>query len=140
MYCSYEDIQKAMIDTDLALLLEEGADEAAKQAIVTRVIEDADSVIDGYCSSVYPVPFTEVPAIIRKISVDIAIFNLYAQQAENVPDARELAYKEAVKLLDKIAKKIIQPIPESDQAIAPETTVNITSNTRVFSRDNLKGF
>ena len=49
----------------------------------------------------YTLPFLDTPGLIRKISVDLAVFCLYSRKGEP-PETRTVQYEEALRLLDKI--------------------------------------
>ena len=139
-YCTLADMQE-QIDNALLISLTDDADAGAVDTDKTdRAIADADSLIDGYCGKRYAVPFTTVPELIRKFSVDIGIYNLYARR-QGAPEDRRQRYKDAVDYLKGVARGE-NTLGEDDPDATPSEghTPQIASNTRVFSRDNLKGF
>ena len=85
-------------------------------------------------------PIDPVPEIIGELAVDIAIYKICSRR-DQAPEERRNKYKDAVKHLDKIASgKVILPDAVSAPAASSSGVVNITSTTRVFGRDSLKGF
>ena len=66
--------------------------------VVARAIADADALIDSYCGTRYSVPFSTVPDIVRKLSVEIAIFHLYGRR-RGAPEDRRKRYDDAVSFL-----------------------------------------
>jgi len=112
------------------------------QARVDEAIAQADAEIDSYCGGRYSVPFTTVPDIVKKISVDIAIYNLYSRKVEEIPDTREQRYKNAIRQLEGIAKGIIS-IGEDPEPAAPGeggVETNKTNDDRTFTKDSLSGY
>ncbi len=108
-------------------------------AVITRAIADSDAEIDGYCSTKYAdLPFSTVPVMIRKISVDIAIYNLFSRRRGATED-RLQRYKDAIKFLSNVANGTVSmggdaPAEDSDagpEAITYGTKTDITD--RVFS-------
>ena len=101
---------------------------------VTRAIADADAEIDSYCGTKYDIPFSTVPVMIRKISVDIAIYNLYARR-RGAPDDRKERYDDAISFLKDISKGIASlggDAPSADDDSGAEATT--VKSDRVFSR------
>lgn len=115
-------------------------------SITTRVIADADALIDAYCSAKYDVPFTTVPDLIRKYSVDISIYNLFARR-KGPPDHYRDRWKDAKSFLSDIAKGLVQlgdtPIQQSDSGAEATTdvddkifTIGLSSDSSVGTLDN----
>lgn len=121
--------------------LEEDEAAAATEAAASLrdAIDNADSMIDGYAASRYLTPFNPVPRLIHIISIDIAIYNLYSRR-ENVPEIREKRYKDAVKLLDRLADGKLT-IGEVDKPVVESSGV-IKSITRpkLFGQDTLDNY
>ncbi len=94
-------------------------------SVIGRAITDADAEIDSYCAARYvDLPFANVPIMIRKISVDIAIYNLYARR-KGAPDARRDRYQAVVRFLENVAKGIASlgaDAPTADNDQGPKTT------------------
>lgn len=95
---------------------------------VLRAIADTDALIDSYCESSYTVPFDSIPVLIRKISVDISIYNLYSRK-EKVPEEREKRNTAALALLEDIAT-LAKHIQDSLSPIK----FNLTEEDLIFTR------
>jgi phage gp36-like protein len=106
---------------------------------VTEAIADADALIDSYCGAVVEVPFTTVPAVIKKHSVTITIYNLYTRRAV-APEIVRKNYEDAIKHLDAISKgnAVLPPVTAAE--VTGGNEVNIAGNDRIFTRDKMKGF
>ena len=139
MYATQADILE-QLDEDILIQLTDDADAGAVDAdMVTRAIADADAEIDGYCGKRYSVPFSTVPAIIRKFSVDIAIYNLYARR-KGAPDDRKARYDNAVKFLSNVAKGIIS-LGENDPDSTPASEApEIEGEDRIFTRTTMEDY
>jgi len=141
-YCTKTDIEKMIPATDVTALTDDEGTGAQVAARVSEAIAQADSEIDGYCGVRYSVPFSPVPAVIKKFSVDIAVYNLYSRRQEEIPETRSERYKNAIKFLEMLAKGTIslgiEPEPTATSNSYAET--NKTTNDRIFTRDKLKGF
>lgn len=125
---------------------------------VTRSIEDADSEIDGYLSKCFVVPLSPVPDVIRKYSVDIALYNLYSRRTETfsveLRNIRIERYNAAIAYLKNACKTGStlgeSPAPAANEEKLPEATTfdqhfenNTTASNyryRKFSRNKLNGF
>lgn len=141
MYCTLADITALIPEQTVINLTDDSGIGVVEQSAVDAAISDADAEVDSYCAARYQVPFSPVPAVIVKVSVDIAVYNLYSRCAEKIPESREARYKNAIALLKEIAKGVVT----LGQVPAPETTPQgsgrpeITSNPRLFTRDTLRG-
>lgn len=132
-YCTQADILE-QLDEDLLVQCTDDADAGAVDtSVVDRAIVDADAEIDSYCGSRYGVPFETVPAIIRKLSVDISIYHLFVRRL-SVPEDRKERYNNAVRMLRGVSRGIVSlgaEAPSTDDDSGPETTV--TKSDRIFS-------
>lgn len=139
LYCSQGDLD--ITAEDLAGLTTETGDQP-DPAVVNRAIAEASARIDAYCGGRYTVPFDPVPEFIRQLAKPMAAYYLYLRR-EAVPEAREAAYKDALKVLERIAEgKAIVPGAEGRQE-APAANAGggeIASAERLFTRDSLEGF
>lgn len=136
-----EMIEAALAGTpDPALDPELAAAAAAAASFIIEAIETADSEIDGYCSVKYSVPFAVVPGIIKKISLDLSIYNLYARRVETMPDVRAANQKNSLRLLENISKGLVKLGEAAATApVQQQQSPEITSSTRLFGRDRMKG-
>lgn len=104
-------------------------------SVTDRAITDADAEIDSYCGVQYDVPFADpAPAMIRKLSVDIAICNLYSRRGDVIPEQRKERCKEAISWLRDVAKGIISIGPDSpapNEDGGPKATT--VKSDRIFS-------
>lgn len=113
-------------------------------------VADADSEIDGYLAKRYRVPLTRVPKMIGKLSKDIAVYNL-ASRAGIDEDDREKnilnRYKAAIVYLTNVAKGIVDiegavaaSGTDPDAQVQGNSGFAVRSNTRLFSRDTMRGW
>ena len=144
MYCTIDDLKKQSSDDFLIRCTDDEGTGEIDQTIVDEKIEDAQMEIDSYCRAQYAVPFQVVPGLIRKLAVDIALYNLVSRRGidEDSPDAILVKrYRDAVKLLENLAKGIVTigPAAAGDPAPQPQQAV-IVSSPRHFTRGSMKGF
>lgn len=116
-YSTLTDLKLQLPETIVIELTDDANAGTVDEDVVTRAIEDADDEIDAYCRKSYTVPFTTVPNIIRKLSVDITIYNLYARR-RSVPEAVETRYGDAIELLTRIKTGEVEL---ADTGIGPES-------------------
>lgn len=139
-YCTQDDILEQLDEDVLIQLTDDDNVGVVDDDVVTRAIADADALIDSYCGTRCPVPFSTVPDIIRKLSVEIAIYHLYGRR-RGAPEDRQKRYDDAVKFLENVSKKLVSL--GADDPDAPPSDTNkpdIESNTRIFTRDKMSGF
>lgn len=97
---------------------------------VDRAIDDATAEIDAYVSAVASIPLDPVPDLIRKICVDIAIYNLFSLKDDTIPDIRITRYKNAILKLKQIKNKdIVLP----DVVGTPAINVTTLKSDRIFT-------
>ena len=150
MYCTIQDLSSQVSEAVLieltdderigpATLAEAGA-EINKR--LNKAIEDATNEINGYCQARYPIPFNPVPGFVNKLSVDIALYNLFSRRGydEQTQDKSIIdRYRAAIKALENIAKGIVSLGAAAPPAQAADV-FEIRSDDRKFSRTKLGGF
>jgi len=141
-YCTVTDIQDQIEESQLIQLTDdEGAGEVAESRVL-KAIADADEEINGYVGSRYPVPLSPVPPVVRKLSVDIALYNLYARR-DQCPDARKDRYKNAIAFLNQIAlgrPSLGVSDPDGNPPVSDAPEMSGENPRRTFTRDSMRGF
>jgi phage gp36-like protein len=152
MYSTRDDIKKLLPEETIIQLTDDenlkpasiDPENPAHAKIIERIdeaIETADGEIDGYCLSAgCAVPLTTVSRLITGLSVEIAIYYLYARRT--VPEKVEKRYDKAIsKLKDISSGRLTLGV---DPPPAPSTTGGAASNKpvsdRIFTRGTLRGF
>jgi len=111
--------------------------------IIDGAIGDADAEIDGYLAKRYAVPLAQAPKVINKFSKDIAIYNLFSRIGidESTDQKTYLnRYNSAIAFLKLVAEGKVSIGSESeDPATAAATGFTVKSNTRLFTREQMKG-
>lgn len=142
-YCTQDDILNQL---DEAILIQLTDDENAGSADADRVmraIADADQEIDTHVGTRHTVPLDPVPPLVRKLSTDIAVYNLYGRRPAGPPEHIKDRYTAAVRLLELIAKGLASlgaQDPEGSPPAADAPQMASTNPGRVFSRDKLHGY
>jgi phage gp36-like protein len=145
MYSTLDDIKKLLPEEVLVQLTDDENLGTVNQARVDEAIDQADAEIDSYCGGRYSVPFPAgagCPDVAKKLSVDIAIYNLYSRTVMEMPAIRAERYRNAIRQLEAISKGVISlgvnPAPSAPTDSTAET--NKPTDTNVFTREKLKGF
>lgn len=137
-YCTLDDIKEQIPEDELIQLTDDEDLGVVDTSVTDRAIADADAEIDGYCGKRYGVPISPTPAIIRKVSVDIAIYNLFSRR-QGADEDRRTRYKDAIKFLENVAKGVVTL--GADDPDSPPSNIHkpkIVQSDRVFSRETLK--
>ncbi len=141
-YSTVDDIKKLLPEELLVQLTDDEDTGAVNLARAEEAIAQADAEIDSYCGERLSVPLSPAPEMVRKLSVDIAIYNLYSRMVREMPEVRAERYRNAVRKLEGIARGIISlgiaESPASSSSARAET--NRPEDGNVFSRDKLRGF
>ena len=140
-YCTLADITKAIPEAAVIQLTDDEDVGEIDEAKVTEAIAAADAEIDTYCATRYSTPFATVPDPIKKLSVDIAIYNLYKRKVEVIPEAKKDSYTNAVRMLRDIAAgKASLAVGGTEAAAVESQECTIATEDRVFTRDKMRGF
>ena len=144
MYCTVDDLRNQSSEEFLIRCTDDAGLGAVDQEIAEDKITDAQTEIDSYCRAQYSVPFQTVPGLIKKIAVDIALYNLVSRRGmdEESPDVILVKrYRDAVKLLENLAKGIVTigPAAAGDPKPQPQQA-KIFSQRRRFTRRSMDGF
>lgn len=102
-YCAQADIEEQLSQAELIQLTDDTGTGSVDATAVARAIADADDEINSYLQERYTVPLAPVPGLVRKLSVDLAIYNLYSRRDIGMP-VRTQRYEADVKLLKSLAK------------------------------------
>ena len=134
-YCTQSDIEKQIPEDVLIELTDDAGAGTVDTGVIDRAIADADEEIDAFASMQYSLPFSSTPGLIRKMSVDLAICNLYARRAHlDIPESRGKRCDNDRKLLEQVARgtlKLDVPDPDRDSDAGVGTTS--AKSDRIFS-------
>lgn len=138
-YCAKEDLLERLPE-DLLIELTDDADAGVvDESALARAVADADAEIDGHVAKRHSVPLSPVPDLIRKTSVEIAIYHLYSRR-RGAPEEWRTRYEDNRRFLENFAKGIVS-LGADDPSGAPSSSpAQAQSQTRVFSRETLGDF
>lgn len=138
-YCTESDLEKEIPPANLTDLADDNGDGTRDAGVIARAIADADGEIDAYLATRYTVPLSTVPNLVRKLSVDIALWNLYSRK-DIRPELRRQRYEDALGLLKRISTGVATLGIATEPPTAASAGGQFSANTRVFTRDKLKKF
>ncbi len=100
-YCTQDDLLLMIPEAELAELTAEmggGPD----LLVVEEAIAKAEGEIDAYLGVRYNLPLVGVPAQVRSLSVDLALYHLYSRRSV-MPQVRRQKYEAALAFLKLVA-------------------------------------
>lgn len=136
-YITKTDIIEAIPQDLLIQLTDDEGLGSVNDSRVDAAIEDAEGEVNGYLSTRYSTPLSPAPAAVKKFTVDIAVYNLFARRL-GAPEDKETRYRNAIKFFENASKGLV-----SLGADAPEpenSSVDFRSGTRAFTRGKMEGF
>lgn len=139
-YSTQADITEQLPLDDLISLSDDAGIGEVDASVVSRAIADADARIDAYCQNRYTLPLDPVPSMIRLISVDLAIGNLFARRSLDLPEVRKDRQKEAIRALEQVAAGKLSLGAVTPAPVSTGNDVSISSQTRIFDRTTMAGF
>lgn len=139
MYASALDIEQRLDPKHLAELADEDNDGMPDDDLLEAAIADADALIDTYLCALYETPLESPPAIVRKLSADIAIAGLFARRREAHSPVHSERARDAVDLLRRIAggELALAGVARTSRAGLDSTTSGVEAT---FDRDSLGAY
>jgi phage gp36-like protein len=139
MYAVKADMLTRFGEEELILLTDHDADAGViNDAMLSQALIDASAEIDGYLGGRYTLPLPNVPAVLVRISCDIARYLLHDEHA---PDRIKERYDGAVSFLNKLGNGSISlGMPDEGDASPSNNTAQISSAGSVFGRESSKDF
>lgn len=104
---------------------------------ITLALDDATAEINVYVGARYDLPLSTVPAVLIKLCVDIAMYQLATGTAGT--DERQKRYENAVTLLRRIASGELQLGLDAGSSDDNAADVELIGPARMFSRNKMGG-
>ncbi|KAB7624325.1 gp436 family protein [Alkalilimnicola sp. S0819] len=124
MYATEQDIIDRYGEEALVLAADRDGDGQADAGVVDRALADATAEVDTYLAARYALPLASTPAVLTRLTVDIAVYRL-SPAADAGTDERRQRYEDATALLSRIARGGVSlglPVPPaSSNGIATVT-------------------
>ena len=134
-YCIQDDLLKMIPESELAELTAESGTEP-DSGVVEEAVAKADGEIDAYLGVRYNLPLPEVPALVRSLSVEMALFHLYSRRSV-APQVRRQKYETAVAFLKQVAAGQASIGGAGDPSGDSRQVEEFSSATRLCGRDDL---
>jgi phage gp36-like protein len=149
IYATSDDMIARYPNRDLVQLTNEDPTQTTvNTAPIDQALEDASSEIDGYLESRFALPLTDPPAVLNRLTCDIAMYRLQSlRPLHDMADARK-RYDDALNLLLRVARGEVtlgltadnlEP-PQSPGSVVNEIAGGLSTTPRFFNRGSLKGF
>ncbi len=134
-YITQSDIVDQLSESELIQLTDDSGAGQVDSNVVARAIADADDEVNSHLQERYTVPLSPVPGLVRKLSVDVAIYNLYSRRDLDAP-VRTKRYEDARRLLKALARGESSLGVEAPPAETHDEEVQTTrkKEDRVFTR------
>lgn len=145
-YCTHQDILDRISERELIRLTDDEQTGTVNWDTVDAAIVRSDALIDSYASGRAALPLNPVSALATLLSADLTICDLWSRRrkAASRPgsevDPVQEKCKQAVKMLEQIARGLLEIQPSADPAAAPADLAEFESAEQVFSRETLKGW
>lgn len=134
-YCTQSDIEKRLPEQTLIDLTDDAGAGSVDADVIAAAIADADEEIDAYLSMRYSLPFATTPAIVLRMSADLAACNLYARRDHiDLPKQWDERCKATRRMLEKLASGSLRlDVPDPSQSSDDGVSVTSDKDDRVFS-------
>lgn len=150
-YATANDMTARYPNRDLVQLTNEDPTQTTVNTVaVERALGDASAEIDGYLESRFTLPLSDPPAVLTRLTCDIAMYRLQTlRPLHDVADARK-RYEDAIELLVRVARGEVTLGLAPDNTEPAAATGSVVTQAggdasealprRVFDRGSLKGY
>ncbi|MGZ3619150.1 MAG: gp436 family protein [Candidatus Binataceae bacterium] len=151
VYAQPSDMIARYPNRDLVQLTnEDPTQQVVDDSVLQQALADASAEIDGYLESRFTLPLSDAPAVLARLTCDIAMYRLQAlRPLHDLAEARR-RYEDAVAVLVRVADGTLTLGLAPDNQEPGEAAGSVVTEAggdtagtlprRVFSRGNLKGF
>lgn len=150
-YASPDDMIARYPNRDLVQLTNEDPTQTTvNTASLQQALDDAAAEIDGYIESRFALPLSDPPAVLNRLSTDIAMYRLQSlRPLHDLADARK-RYEDVVALLVRVARGEVTLGLAADNAEPNQAQGSVVTKAggdaggelpqRIFDRGSLKGY
>lgn len=142
-YATPQDIINRYPNRDLVQLTnEDPTAQTVNSDLLQQALDDASAEIDGYLGGRFTLPLTDPPAVLNRLSADIAMYRLQQlRPVHDIADARQ-RYDDAIALLTRVAggELTLGIGSDGNETAASLSDEALEGPSRVFNRNSLKGF
>lgn len=134
IYATKQDIIDRYGEDLLLRIADRDNDDTIDDTAVTKALADQADEIDVYLSARCDLPLTTVPGVLKRLNVDMAVYQL---AGDEVQEHQQKRYENAVNLLIRISKGEVKlGLPEESQPEESETMA-VDAADKLFGRDTL---
>ncbi|WP_330925246.1 DUF1320 domain-containing protein [Candidatus Sororendozoicomonas aggregata] len=139
-YITRQDLEERIGESELIVLSDREGTGAVNTAVVDKAISDATDEINMHLGTRYQLPLAEVPATIKRLAVNIALYWLSDSDA-TISDLVNERYESSVKTLKALASGAMTLGLPTLQKPAETTAgdVQLVGDGRITSRKTLGG-
>ena len=137
-YATQADLETRFGSDELAQITDRINGSVIDASVVARAIADAEAEIDGYLAARYQLPLASVPAVLGRLTCDMARYYLYA---DRFTESVRKRYEDAVRLLKAMASGDVKL--DAAVVLAPSvSSVSVSSRApeRIFGADGLSAY
>ena len=131
-YATQQEMSDRVGADDLALVADREGDGALDTAAITGALDDATAEIDSYLAARYGLPLAEVPATVKRVCIDMAMYHLSGNKTTEEVEKR---YQRAVAWLRDVSKGLATlgaaPDETTSQGAFFEASGRITGRTKM---------
>ena len=139
-YATQTNLEDRLGSDLLALLADEDGDGAGDASILAAALDDASAEIDAALAGRYATPVATPPAILLRLTVDIAVYFLFTRRREAIAPEHVARWKEARVFLDRIARGETDLDGAQERLSRMKTESSTREQARRFDRDALDSF
>lgn len=141
-YCIIDDVKKMIDEVKLIRLTDDENTGAIDSDRLQEAINSAAEEIDTYIGGRIALPISgDIPPILGKLNVDLAIYNVYSRVKESIPEVRGERYKAAIRFLEKLSEGKIslgcQPVPDSPGAGDYAGGSQVSARDKIFDETTM---
>ncbi len=139
-YCSLADLIKRIPEQEITQLTDDAGVGQTDSGVVADAISAADARIDSYLRSQYDVPLTVVPDLVKQISIDFTLFNLFTRRfqvsAGGLPETVKMRFESAQADLVRIQRgQIVLDVAGQEDAGGSQFLTDKTDDDKDFTAD-----
>lgn len=143
-YATVQDVINRYPNRDLVQLTNEDPTlTTINNAPITQALADASAEIDGYIEGRFTLPLADPPAVLNRLTTDIAMYRLQSlRPLHDLQDARK-RYEDAIAMLTRVAAGELTlglSVDSQEPPVATGAVEAVEGPERVFNRDKLRGY
>jgi phage gp36-like protein len=142
-YATAQDMINRYPNRDLVQLTNEDPTATTVNDVpITQALADASAEIDGYIEGRFALPLIDPPAVLNRLTTDIAMYRMQSlRPLHDLEDARK-RYEDAVSMLAKVAagELTLGLAADGDEPQLAGAVEAVQGPDRVFNRRKLKGY